>query len=129
MFWSAARQWAEKAVAAGLLTINDLKIDPGAACTLVGHNEQPSLLPDIGSADPALLAALRRLGWAVLRVPIAPEGIAELVHLGWLDRRQCRQPAVLVDVLIDLPMQRSMLACTLRDAKCRHEPCGRVIVA
>jgi len=26
-------------------------------------------------------------------------------------------------------MQRSMLACTLRDAKCRPEPCGRVIVA
>ncbi len=53
MFWSAARQWAEHAVAAGLLTINDLKIDPGAACTLVGHNKQPSLLPDMGHADPA----------------------------------------------------------------------------
>ncbi len=101
-FWGAARQWAEHAVTAGMLTINDLKNGPGAACTLVARVEQPSPLPDIGSADPALLAALRRLGWAVLRVPIAPEGIAELVHLGWLDRRQCRQPAVLVDVLIDL---------------------------
>jgi hypothetical protein len=35
-------------------------------------------------------------------VPIAPEGVAELVRLGWLDRRQCRQPAVLTDALIDL---------------------------
>jgi hypothetical protein len=57
---------------------------------------------DTGSANPALLAVLRRLGAVVIRVPIAPEGIAEMVHLGWLDLRQCRQPAVLADVLIDL---------------------------
>jgi hypothetical protein len=57
---------------------------------------------DIGSVDPALLAALRRLGRVVVRIPIAPDGIAELVRLGWLDRRQCRQLAVLADVLIDL---------------------------
>lgn len=56
----------------------------------------------IESADPTLLAALRRLGRIVPQVPIAPEGIAALVHLGWLDRRQCRHPTVLADVLSDL---------------------------
>jgi hypothetical protein len=38
----------------------------------------------------------------VLRLPIAPEGIAELVRLGWLNRRDCRDPAAVADAVIDL---------------------------
>ncbi len=86
----------------GILTLGDLRSDPGEPCTLLPFGRSPDPLRDIGPADPALLAALRSLGRVMLRVPIAPEGIAELVHLGWIDRRECRQPAVLVDVLIDL---------------------------
>ncbi len=86
----------------GILTLGDLRSDPGEPCTLLPFGRSQDPLCDIRPADPALLAALRRLGRVVLQVPIAPEGLAELVHLGWLDRRQCRQPAVLTDVLIDL---------------------------
>src|SRR5271156_2730804 len=56
---------------------------------------------NIGPADPALLAVLSKVGRIELRVPIGPEGIARLVCLGWLDRNQCQQPAVLAEVLID----------------------------
>jgi hypothetical protein len=50
-FHAGARQWAEGAIAAGLLTIDDLKNGPGTACTLVGGAEQPSPLADMGRAD------------------------------------------------------------------------------
>jgi hypothetical protein len=53
-FHRSARQWAERAVAAGLLTIDDLKKGPRTACTLVAGVEQPSPLPDIGRTDIAL---------------------------------------------------------------------------
>jgi hypothetical protein len=56
----------------------------------------------VSSADPVLLAALRRHGQVVLQVPISPEGVVELLRLGWLDRRQYWQPAALADVIIDL---------------------------
>jgi hypothetical protein len=101
-FHTAARLWSERALVRGMLTIDNLQNGPGEPCTLLPCGRSPVPLTDIGSVDPALLAALRRLGRVVLRVPIAPEGVAELVLLGWLDRRQCRQPAVLADVLIDL---------------------------
>jgi hypothetical protein len=53
-FHRSARQWAEQAVAAGLLTIDDLKNGPRTACTLVARVEQPSPLADIGRTDSAL---------------------------------------------------------------------------
>jgi hypothetical protein len=56
---------------------------------------------DIGPADPALLTVLSKVGRIELRVPIGAEGIARLVCLGWLDRNQCQQPAILAEVLID----------------------------
>jgi hypothetical protein len=34
-FWQAARRWAERAVAAGILTIGDLKKGAPEACTLL----------------------------------------------------------------------------------------------
>jgi hypothetical protein len=40
-FHGAARVWAERAVAGGLLSIGDLKAAPGAF-TLVGTDEAPS---------------------------------------------------------------------------------------
>jgi hypothetical protein len=35
MFWHAARQWAERAIAAGILTVGDLKKAAPEACTLL----------------------------------------------------------------------------------------------
>lgn len=35
MFWHAARQWAERAITAGILTIGDLKKGAPEACTLL----------------------------------------------------------------------------------------------
>jgi hypothetical protein len=54
------------------------------------------------TVDRPLLDALRKRGRMELRVPIGAEGIARLICLGWVDPRQCRQPAILTDVLIDL---------------------------
>jgi hypothetical protein len=54
------------------------------------------------AADSALLAAWRRRGQMVLRLPIAPEGIADLVAFNWFDRRCCGDPAAAADAVIDL---------------------------
>jgi hypothetical protein len=56
----------------------------------------------MGRVDPALLANLRRRGQMVLRLPIAPEGIADLVALNWLDRRYSGIPAAVADAVIGL---------------------------
>jgi hypothetical protein len=101
-FHSLARSWAEKAVASGTLTISDLQNGAVKPCTLVPDSRTPSPLRDMRSVDPALLDALHKRGRVELQVPIGAEGIARLICLGWLDRSECRQPALLADVLIDL---------------------------
>jgi len=40
-FWSALRRWGERAVAAGILTINDIKKADPAACTLLPGRVSP----------------------------------------------------------------------------------------
>ena len=98
-FHAAARRLAERAVAAGILTIADLRNGAGEACTLPLREEPPI---DTGPPDPAFLAALRRRGTMFLRLPVSPEGIADLVALNWLDRRNCGYPASVADAVIDL---------------------------
>ena len=51
--------------------------------------------------DPALVAALRARGSMMLRLPIAPEGIAGLVQAGWLTPRVCRDRTAVADALVD----------------------------
>jgi hypothetical protein len=41
-FWSALRRWGERAVAAGILTINDIKKADPAACTLLPGRGSPA---------------------------------------------------------------------------------------
>jgi hypothetical protein len=72
------------------------------ACTLLKSDEGQESLPDIAPPDPALLAALRTRGRMRLTVTIAPEGIAELARLGWLARRDCRDPAAMADAVVSL---------------------------
>jgi hypothetical protein len=65
---------------------------PGEACTLPPREKPPI---DRALPDPAFLAALRIRGQMMLRLPIAPQGIADLVALNWLDWRKCSyQPSV-----------------------------------
>ena len=49
-------------------------------------------------------AAFPRYARGSLRpaVPITPEGVADLVRLGWLDRRACRAPAPIAAAVADL---------------------------
>ena len=101
-FHSLARSWAEQAVASGTLNISDLQNSAVEPCTLVLESRTPSPPHDPHPVDPALLDALHKRGRIELRVPIGPEGIVQLICLGWVDRHQCRQPAILADVLIDL---------------------------
>jgi hypothetical protein len=58
MFWSALRRWGERAIAAGVLTIADVKNGVVAACTPA--NEAPLPLPEIGAGDTALGDTLAR---------------------------------------------------------------------
>jgi hypothetical protein len=68
----------------------------------------------MGPAGPALLNALRVRGSMMLRLPIAPEGIAGLVQAGWLAPRVCRDPAAVAEAVIDLA--DAALAARLRPA-------------
>jgi hypothetical protein len=56
-FHTAARKWAEKAVAGGRITLDDLKADP-AACTLISGGISPATAPEAGSEVDALGALL-----------------------------------------------------------------------
>jgi hypothetical protein len=52
-FWSALRQWGERAIAAGTITIADVKNGVATACTLLTIGEPILRLRDIGSGVPA----------------------------------------------------------------------------
>jgi hypothetical protein len=100
-FHTAARRWAERALIAGRLTIADLRNGTKGACTLPRRTKLPAPRPDIAPPDPALLSALRVRGSMMLRLPIAPEGIAGLVQAGWLAPRDCRDATAVADAVVD----------------------------
>jgi hypothetical protein len=102
MFWSTLRRLGARAIADGVLKISDLRKGTAEACTLSARREPASPPSDRGPADPALLAALRRLGAVEGIVSVAPEGIIEMVRFGWLDRHNCRHPRVVADAITDL---------------------------
>jgi hypothetical protein len=53
-FWTALRKCGERAVAAGILTIDDLKDEGAAACTLLGCRVPPLPLLNNGRDETAL---------------------------------------------------------------------------
>jgi len=55
-FWSALRRWGERAVAAGIVTIDDVRNGDGAACTLVRGATSPALVGWVRSPHPAPVA-------------------------------------------------------------------------
>ena len=64
--WSALRRCGERALAAGTLSIGDLRDGHLEACTLGGREKTPPPCPDIGSADRAPAEPLKRF---VVEVP------------------------------------------------------------
>jgi hypothetical protein len=60
LFWSALRRWGEQAVAAGVVTIADLRDGVIAACTPPQDNEPLVPLTGIGAGDTAPGDALLR---------------------------------------------------------------------
>ena len=54
-FWSALRRWGERAVAAGVLTIDDIKNGDPAACTPLPGTISPVTEPEEGDKQDALL--------------------------------------------------------------------------
>jgi hypothetical protein len=44
-FWSAARRWAERAVVAGFLSVDDIRNGVGEACTLLPGASSPAPVP------------------------------------------------------------------------------------
>jgi hypothetical protein len=102
MFWSALRRLGARAITDGIVVISDLRKGTAEACTLATCQGLASPPADKRPADPALLAALRRVGAVKGIISVAPEGLVELVRLGWLDRHSCRHPRVIGDAITDL---------------------------
>jgi hypothetical protein len=102
MFWSALRRLGARAIADGIVVISVLRKGTAEACTLATCQGLASPPADKGPADPTLLAALRRVGGVKGLVSVAPEGLVEMVRLGWLDRHSCRHPRVIGDAITDL---------------------------
>jgi hypothetical protein len=81
LFWSALRRWAERTLAAGVLTIADIR--GGTACTLPGaaiSPPPPSAAP--AEAEEGLSDEFGRLFNLILAEPT----IVTLIVLGWLAR-------------------------------------------
>ena len=103
-FHSAVRLWAERAVDSGVLTIADLRNGSREACTLPTRGHPPTPLPDTGATNPtlgrALLRTIRRP--VTVHIPVTPEGVVQLLQLGWLDVGQCQRPASVADAVVDI---------------------------
>jgi hypothetical protein len=98
-YHDTARAWALAELTAGRLTVDAIRHPVPATRALDRRaSEQASLPPP----DPAFMAALRARGSMRPTVPIGPEGIAQLVVLGWLPRRYCHDPATVVDAIVRL---------------------------
>jgi hypothetical protein len=88
-FWSALRRWGERAVAAGILTIDDIKNANPAACTLPGARISP---PPVS----------QRHGDVNVSFEVGAGATAELVALGWLPASGCDNKEALTRALVDL---------------------------
>jgi hypothetical protein len=90
-FWSALRRWAERMVAAGVLTVADIRNDDPEACMLLRdgtlpvplseHREAEDLLKDLASA----LRALPEVAW-LRAVGKLPDALFERLDR-WLEAR------------------------------------------
>ena len=63
MFWTALRQWGERAVAAGILTIGDIRNGDPAACTLLRGGGSSVPIAEVHWQHPAPVAPLTASGY------------------------------------------------------------------
>ena len=93
MFWSTLRRWGARAVAAGILTIADIKNGDPAACTLPGAPVSSPPVPAEG--QDCLSDDFDRLLDEMDRILGEPT-IPLLIRLGWLAPGRQRNHAAVV---------------------------------
>jgi hypothetical protein len=85
LFWSALRRWGARAVAAGILTITDIRNGDPAACTLPGAPVSPPPQPASAEGQQCLSDDFSRLLDGMDEILEEPT-IGLLIRLGWLAR-------------------------------------------
>ena len=91
LFWSALRRWGERAVAAGILTITDIRNGDPAACTLPGAPVSPPRQPVPAEEQDDFDRLLDEMD-GILGEPTIPL----LIRLGWLTRDRQKDHAAVV---------------------------------
>jgi hypothetical protein len=90
-FWSALRQWGDRAIAAGILTIAELKSGVVAACTLPQGSERLPPQTEIGRGDtPSPDEPMRFL------VEVEHHVVAGLVRLGFIRRDESEEFSAII---------------------------------
>jgi hypothetical protein len=103
----ATRQWCEREIAAGRLTVESLRNGAAAAYTLRQQDECPSTFPEMRSHDAALPDALERF-----RVEVSRGTINSLLKLGWLRGDQRHDLAAIMAALKRLGREPDILRVT-----------------
>jgi hypothetical protein len=90
-YHKAARQWCERAIADGRLTVQDLRDGAAAACTLPEGGEPTLPLTNIGCGGPAAPGTPLRF-----LVEVEPHTVAGLIKLGFIrpDEREELGPII-----------------------------------
>jgi hypothetical protein len=96
LFWSALRRWGARAVAAGILTIADIRNGDPAACTLPGALTSSAPQPSSpAEAQKDLSDDFSRLLEEMDGI-LGERTIALLIRLGWLARDRHKDHAAFV---------------------------------
>ena len=99
MFWSTLRRWGARAVAAGILTIADIRNGDPAACTLPGAPISPPQQRVVPAEEPEYPSDdFGRLLDEMDEILGEPT-IALLTRLGWLARDRQKDHAAVVHAL------------------------------
>jgi hypothetical protein len=99
LFWSALRRWGERAVAAGILTVTDIRNGDAAACTLLGAPISPP--PQLSSPTEARKDLSDDFGRLLdeMDETLEEPTIPLLIRLGWLARNRQKDHAAVVHAL------------------------------
>ena len=95
LFWSTLRRWGARAVAAGILTIADIRNGDPAACTLPGAPISPPSQPAAADGRGTLSDDFGRL-LDEMDEMLGKPTIPLLIRLGWLARNRQKDHAAVV---------------------------------
>ncbi len=95
LFWSTLRRWGARAVAAGILTIDDIRNGDLAACTLPGAPISPPPQPAPAEEQDCLSDDFGRL-LDEMDGTLGEPAIPLLIRLGWLARERREDHAAVV---------------------------------